>query len=70
MNDFTKEELYHLIAGLGWYLDQDNFCPDEIIILRNKIQSLIDNYYDHKNYTCNYNASCNICDDCHREIIL
>ena len=44
MNDFTKEQLEEILDGLDdyWRLQPENS------IIMDKIQSLIDNYCDHK----------------------
>ncbi len=47
MNDFTKEELERILEGVSWWLDGDTAIYSESLI--NKIQSMIDNYCEHKN---------------------
>lgn len=54
MNDFTKDELEELHGGIGWMYSEQTGCVDDDIennwlLLRDKIQSLIDNYCDHEN---------------------
>ena len=41
MNDFTKEELQSLVACISVH------CPDSVD-LKNKIQSMIDDYLEHE----------------------
>lgn len=45
MNDFTREELETLLCGLS-HLNEVN--PDGEVILKNKIQSLIDIHCEHQ----------------------
>lgn len=65
MNDFTKEELETLFTVMD---DNKNDCghDDELI---DKLQSLIDNYYKHDQYTPVLgDVDCYQCDKCN-EII-
>lgn len=62
MNDFTKEELYSLLDFVTpeegfWYKN-----PDIAYELMDKIQSMIDNYCEHKNKCTNYDNL--FCEDC------
>lgn len=53
MNDFTKEELEGILEGLSWWLEGDDaLCSERLI---NKIQSLIDDYCEHKWHSNPYN---------------
>ncbi len=47
MNEFTKEELQYLHETLRW-ITEDFKEPDSTYELRDKIQSLIDNYCEHE----------------------
>jgi len=47
MNDFTKEELEDIRNSLGIWIRSENANPQSIISLRDKIQSMIDNYCEH-----------------------
>ncbi len=51
MNDFTKEELEDLLDSLNASLDADTSCDStwrkDIRALKNKLQSLINNYCEH-----------------------
>jgi len=47
MNDFTKEELKHILNG------DIELYPSTFSDLRDKIQSMIDNYCEHKKYVEN-----------------
>jgi hypothetical protein len=46
MSDFTKEELERILEGIIWWLDGDSALYSEALI--DKIQSMIDNYCEHK----------------------
>ena len=64
MNDFTKKELNILHEFL------DTACelysePDSTYSLRDKIQSMIDNYCEHKNKCVN--GAKLVCEDCEKE---
>ena len=48
MNDFTKEELQDLHALLYGGMHDDHPVPDYLIILQDKIKSMIDNYCEHE----------------------
>jgi hypothetical protein len=45
MNDFTKEELESIVNLIDVYCDGDSMVVLSYAIFRNKIQSMIDNYY-------------------------
>ena len=63
MNDFTKEELEILSQSTSaWISDFSNY-PDKLLIIRDKIQSMIDNYCEHKEYAQNehYIKKCSRC---------
>lgn len=45
MNDFTKEELQEIINSFDWIESETSW--DWKIQLRNKIQSMINNYCEH-----------------------
>lgn len=61
MDEFTKEELEHILFGL-----QDWCSPASTLSyysnLKNKIESMIDNYCEHENGAEGYN--CSECKDC------
>jgi hypothetical protein len=61
MNDFTKEELENILNG------NVEIYPSSYSELRNKIQSMIDNYCEHNHHT-NHQSNCDICDECHKVI--
>ena len=49
MNDFTKEELEQIVAAiccLDGFMDERGY-PREDELLINKLQSMIDNYFEH-----------------------
>jgi hypothetical protein len=46
MSEFTKEELEHLYSHLKWACDIE--VTEKNIFLKNKIQSMIDNYCEHE----------------------
>jgi len=52
MNDFTKEELFIILRLIGTYehlMKLNNMVLfEEEIAIQNKIQSMIDNYCEHK----------------------
>jgi hypothetical protein len=49
MNEFTKEELNDLWCGLGWLIEARAYHKHKPIYdLRQKIQSMIDNYCEHE----------------------
>lgn len=52
MNDFTKEELNYIADGISLIVYRCEINPpqlkDKLINLNNKIQSLINNYCEHK----------------------
>lgn len=72
MNDFTKEELEEMRAGVGWMYSEQIGCVGDNIIqmwsdLENKLQSLIDNYCFHEDLaTCPGQAD--VCNDCGRTV--
>lgn len=45
-NDFTKEELQHILGHMKWAYDID--ATEQNLLMIDKIQSMIDNYCDHK----------------------
>ena len=52
MNDFTKEELIRMKHGIEYQSDLMHYPSQDVDIcnqLSHKIQSLIDNYCNHKN---------------------
>lgn len=49
MNDFTKEELMQICDAI-LYSDLLKLRIDRLIPIRNKIQSMIDNYCEHDSY--------------------
>jgi hypothetical protein len=66
MNDFTKEELENIHNSIVMMVNLHD-APDEFFDLRDKIQSLIDNYCDHPEYKMivNYdNDFVNVCVKC------
>ncbi len=69
MNDFTKEELLDLECWLRVTSKQDIILPSnkELQYLQDKIQSMINDYCEHKN-TRNGDP-CLECCDCGRQII-
>lgn len=62
MNDFTKEELNELLDCIGWKLGEGHRNPNITFSLEKKIQSMIDNYCEHKNIAPEY--SCIMCYEC------
>jgi hypothetical protein len=49
MNDFTKDELEIICNGIGWLVyarAYHEMVP--VQKLKNKVQSMIDNYYEHE----------------------
>ena len=46
MNDLTKEELEHLYSHMKWACDIE--VTEKNIALKDKIQSMIDNYCEHE----------------------
>lgn len=67
MNDFTKEELelIHTCVESDYY--HSNWSKSMYEPLINKIQSMIDNYCEHKEFT-EHQSNCSICDNCHKVI--
>lgn len=59
MNDFTKEELKKIYKNLEG--DASNDHAGELIV--DKIQSMIDNYCEHKKSICSF-----ICEECDKLI--
>lgn len=64
MNNFTKEELMNILYSLE-HLYEPTFDLSKIYLLRNKVESMIDNYCEHDDsggevdifvYTC---SNCN-----------
>lgn len=66
MNEFTKDELYHILdwsKELGSEYGTEGDAMD--IHVTNKIKSLIDNYCDHKNTTMDCDGGISmVCHDC------
>lgn len=64
MNDFTKEEL----ERLRWYLQKEMIQKDRDrdVDLLFKIQSMIENYCEHKE--CYTKLGITVCPDCNKEI--
>ncbi len=68
MNDFTKEELKGILDALKTidsnpFIRPENYWPDS---LKNKIQSMIDNYCEHefqiKSFSPHFLMMCDKCD--------
>lgn len=49
MNDFTKGELVDLHCSLYGGMHDDHPVPDHLIVLQDKIKTMIDNYCEHEN---------------------
>jgi len=62
MNDFTKEELKFIYDWLNWISKED--YP-----VKNKIQSMIDNYCDHSQYIYYGDIPVGECTKCHMVMI-
>ena len=64
MNDFTKDELESIKSWGEVYTEFGNSWTDKINrALIDKIQSLIDNYCEHKNVVPNYDCKTQ-CENC------
>ena len=52
MNDFTKEELQIILLDMNTYIHRAGILtvPKHHMALRDKIESMIDNYCEHENY--------------------
>jgi len=48
MNDFTKEELQDLYDDIWTYDYKHRKPPDYILAIREKLQSMIENYCEHE----------------------
>ena len=65
MNDFTKEELEEIVESFDWIESETSW--DWKHPLRNKIQSMIDNYCDHE-FNENIGGFCWKCTKCGAKI--
>lgn len=70
MNNFTKEELMHLKACVSctWltgYAPSAQICDE----LHSKLQSLIDNYCEHKEQQFYGDVAVGECNNCHMVIL-
>ena len=52
MNEFTKQELIDLHCSLYGGVNDDHPVANHLIVLQNKIQSMIDNYCEHEWKKC------------------
>lgn len=65
MNEFTKQELIDLHCSLYGGVNDDHPVANHLIVLQNKIQSMIDNYCEHENIVSYNGAECVYwCMDC------
>lgn len=62
MNNFTKEELEEIMRGLSEFL-RLNPETEDLYNAREKIHSMIDNYCEHVNTSCDCDCGSR-CDDC------
>ena len=64
MNDFTKEELEELHYLANYYIEMNITVHDEATQMRDKLQSMIDNYCEHSDSEPNHNYEVEQCKKC------
>ncbi len=71
--EFTKEELQELYCGITGQPGSLSFEYEDIVVLGNKIKSMIDNYCEHNNYEKLYTSCGGVenfsCKDCRCQFI-
>ncbi len=69
MNDFTKEELMNILYALE-HLYEPSFDLPKMYLLRNKVESMIDNYCDHEweNICCQCTMDKIYCHKCEKDM--
>ena len=65
MNDFTKDELKQILFDMERtiFINGESNIDNRYIMLRDKVESMIENYCEHRNTVPNCDVVSN-CDDC------